>query len=325
MAVGKTFTSDMDPTEDGLALTYVVPAATCDLGCGYCFIRQRREADNAVLRPQDYVRFLEGVSSVYPVRVSGLQGYEPLLPDSWPYTRAILESSAKLGIPTSLVTNGTHLESRVDDLSALGLKDLTVSLDSPSADTHDALRRVRGAFDRTVAGIRAAVRSTVFGHRVVVASVLLPNRREDLDDMPPFLARLGVRYFGVTPLIRVGESACGRIVQQGDSLVRDLELLRERSDPVGVSFVVDDELQQFRHLFDGVNRMMIHRLGSPERLVRLTPSGACSIGLQVLSRVGPNTPVWSPAHEAPASFLMRLGVGLDLLEIRSTALRCALV
>ena len=312
MAVGKTFVSDTDPTRSGLALTYVVPAAACDLRCGFCYVEQRREAAPSVLRPRDYVEFLDDVAAAWPVRVSGLQGYEPLLDDSWSYTRAILARSATLNIPTSIVTNGTHLAARVADLAGLRLRDLTVSLDASTPAVHDRIRGVRGAFAQTVDGIRAAVRAPIFGPRLVVASVLLPGKRAYLDGLPRLLAGLGVRHFGVTPLLKIGPGRRARMVQENDSLMRDLDTLDEECGRVGIAFVVDDELSRFRHLLDGANRLMIHSLERPDRLVRLGPSGACSVGIDVLSRVGPETPVWRPGCQPASAFLRAVGVGMDL-------------
>ena len=312
MAVGKTFVSDTDPTRSGLALTWVVPSTTCDLRCAFCYVRQRGEAVDAVLRPDDYVEFLEDVAAAWPVRVSGLQGYEPLLDDSWPYSRAILARSAELGIPTSMVTNGTHLGARVEDLVDLALKDITVSLDASTADAHDRIRGVQGAFDRTVEGIAAALRARTFGRRLVVAAVLLPGKREHLDGLPRLLARLGVRYFGVTPLLAFDAGPRVRIAQEHGSLMRDLDALDDECRRAGIAFVVDDELSRFRHMLDGANRLMVHSLRRPDRLVRLTPSGACSVGLGVLSRVGPATPVWRPGRQSAAAFLEAAGVGSDL-------------
>ena len=312
MAVGKTFVSDADPTCTGLALTYVVPTAACDLRCPFCFIAQRREARETLLQPSDFAMFVREVAEGWPVRVSGLQGYEPLLPDSWLYTRAILEQSVALDIPTSMVTNGTHLEQRIEDLTGLGLRDLTVSLDAPTAGVHDRIRGVPGAFERTMDGIVRALRAPLFGPRLVVASVLVPGQRARLDGMPALLARLGVPYFGVTPLLAIRAGRPARIAQEHFSLMRDLDALDAACRKEGIAFVVDDELSQFRHLLDGANRLMIHSLERPDRLVRLTPSGACSVGVDVLNRVGPATPVWRPGRESAAEFLEALGVGADL-------------
>jgi MoaA/NifB/PqqE/SkfB family radical SAM enzyme len=314
MAVGKTFTCDIDPTIDGLALTYIVPATRCDLRCAFCIVTQRNEDGPVRLEPEDYARFIQDIASYVPVRVSGLQGYEPLLDESWKYTRTILSASNLGRIPTSLVTNGTHLVGRVDELADLGLKDITVSLDAPDAEIHDRQRGAAGAFAKTVAGIKAVLTVPALRDRVVVASVLLPKRRKQLDAIPQLLASLGVRYFGVTPLIRIGRSQLGGMVQDFHMMVRDLDHLQDLCDRAGIRFVVDDELSQFRHLADGANRFMIHSLQRPGRLIRLTPSGACSVGIEVLRRVDARTPVWRPALDTPREFISRLGITADLFR-----------
>jgi MoaA/NifB/PqqE/SkfB family radical SAM enzyme len=316
MAVAKTFAPQLDPTADGLALTFIVPTQRCDLRCAFCIVAQRREAGPWRLRPEDYARFIEDIAGFVPVRVCGLQGYEPLLEDSWPYTHAIIETSNSLGVPTSLVTNGSRLEERTDELDAMGLKDLTVSLDAADPEIHDRQRGVPGAFKRTLAGIRAALAKPLLRDRLVVAAVLLPNRRKQLDTMPRLLVDLGVRYFGVTPLIRVGRDRLGGMVQNSHELIRDLDLLQESCTRAGITFVVDDELQQFRHLVDGANRFMIHSLARPGRLLRLTPSGACSVGVKVLQAIGEDTPVWQPERESPRDFLERLEITPAIYPLR---------
>jgi MoaA/NifB/PqqE/SkfB family radical SAM enzyme len=207
-----------------------------------------------------------------------------------------------------MVTNGTHLARRATDLARLGLKDITVSVDSSIPAAHDKLRGSSGAFERTFAGIRAALSEETFRSRLVVASVLLPGKRHLLDGMPRLLADNGVKYFGVTPFIKVPRSGFGRMIQEHGSLMDDLERLRVASEESGVQFVVDDELARFRHVFDGANKFMIHSLSRPGRLIRLTPSGACSIGLDVLRQVSEVTPRWQPRVESGASFLSRLNL-----------------
>jgi MoaA/NifB/PqqE/SkfB family radical SAM enzyme len=323
MAVAKTFTSDLDPTRDGVALTYVVPARRCNLRCAFCFIDQRREGGPSLLAPRDYSDFISHVADWLPVRVSGLQGIEPLLPESWAYSEEILRTSNRLCIPTSMVTNGTYLRSRIDALDALGLKDITVSLDAVSAADHDRIRGVPGSFESTVSGIQAALKYPRFADRLAVASVVLPRRAHLLSAMPAFLADMGVRYFGVTPLIKVGRSIAGGFVQENESLLAELDRLQELCDRVGIKFVIDDELGLFREQHDGLNRLMIHRLARPERLIRLTPSGAVSCGLDVLKEVDASTAHWNPGTASPMEVLRQLGFATNVSELAQGKGRCA--
>jgi hypothetical protein len=56
----------------------------------FCLVRQRREITNAYLQPYDFVRFIREAMERAPIFALAIQGYEPLLPESLPYTRAIL-------------------------------------------------------------------------------------------------------------------------------------------------------------------------------------------------------------------------------------------
>jgi MoaA/NifB/PqqE/SkfB family radical SAM enzyme len=67
----------------------------------------------------------------------------------------LIACAHSLGFCTNLDTNGALLtQARVRGLKAAGLDIIGVSLDSPVADRHDALRRMRGLFARAVNGIR---------------------------------------------------------------------------------------------------------------------------------------------------------------------------
>ncbi|MGI9503923.1 MAG: radical SAM protein, partial [Geminicoccaceae bacterium] len=115
---------------DGTIVTFIIPASNgCDLDCPFCFIRQRGEVSLDIeLAPADHARFIREVMATETIAAVCVQGYEPLLPDSFPYTRAILSTGQWLNIPTSLVTNGTHLAQWVDELAVLAPGRVSVSL-----------------------------------------------------------------------------------------------------------------------------------------------------------------------------------------------------
>ena len=122
-----------------IAVTFVVPAPNgCNLACSFCAIRARGEArpEDDRIGQDDYVAFLRAAAANYQVGVASVQGYEPLLPESWSYTQAILETARELGLRTALVTNGTNLRQYADQLRALGLDSLTVSVDSADPQEH---------------------------------------------------------------------------------------------------------------------------------------------------------------------------------------------
>jgi hypothetical protein len=74
---------------------------------------------------------------------------------------------------------------------------------------------------------------------------------------------------------------------------------------VGVTVTLDDELGRLGPEVD-FRDVTVRRFNRPDGLIRLTPSGACSVGAEILREVGPTTPVWRPAEVAPHKFIRDL-------------------
>ena len=166
-----------------LYATFVLPAENgCNLSCSFCAIAQRREATKPSLSSGDYVHFLIDALVTLQVHRVSIQGYEPLLPETWPLTRQLLKLASAFLCETSLVTNGVHLAENVAELARC-VDSITVSLDSAQASIHDRLRGKVGAHASAVAGIRTA--GNVFGGDALnVNSVLLPSKANNLSGMP---------------------------------------------------------------------------------------------------------------------------------------------
>lgn len=242
MAFGPAFDAAMDPTRTGLVLTFVLPAESCNLSCPACIIRQRREAESRSLRVGDYLRFIEDVSNSVQVTRIGLQGYEPLLPEAWPYTEAILALAKVKRIPAGLVTNGTHLDCYIPELRQLTPARIVVSLDAPTPEENDHRRGRPGAFAATLRGLRAAAQCAELVSRLCVASILYPGHQADLSGMPSLLEAVGVHSWSVTPLLRIGSrSVSGRFVDSADSILSSVRRLSTAACQHGVIFHVDDE------------------------------------------------------------------------------------
>ena len=211
------------PPEE-IGATFVVPApGGCDLDCPFCFIRMRREAGPAErqLLERDYTDFLDQLAARCRIAIVSLQGYEALLPESWPYSEALLARARELDIETALVTNGTHLADRAEDLLRLGVGSITVSVDSADAAVHDRLRRTPGAFAATLRGLEAACAAGL-GDRLLVASVLQRGKPHYLHGMPRLLNVLGLKRWVVSPLYKVHRTRGGGIVDSPESILFQL-------------------------------------------------------------------------------------------------------
>ncbi len=113
----------------------------CNLRCTYCPIT----TDMNILRPSAVmdtakaIRFLDSVKPFKPmIRVFG---GEPFLHPEWP---RIFAAAVANGLPITVVTNGTRLVGKAEDLVRSGLLAVGISIDPP--DANDAYRG-KGVFD----------------------------------------------------------------------------------------------------------------------------------------------------------------------------------
>ena len=295
-------------------LTLVVPAPNgCNLDCPFCYITQRREYTKSInLQPHDYSCFVECITSRKSASIVCIQGYEPLLPDSFTYTRAILQTGQRLGIPSSLVTNGTHLRQHVPALSKLRPARVAVSLDSADPAVHDKARGKVGAFDDALTGLTFSVNAPVLKKALVVASILMPKRRERLMGMPKLLSELGIDRWVVNALVKVGRGdKLGGPVGERRAILDDLLVLKAEADRFGIDMVVDDEFGRLseddyaRELID-IEALRIKRLVQPEGVYRLVPTGHCSKGADILKPINDQTPVWDPKTTDAGEFIASL-------------------
>lgn len=303
----------------GQFLTFIVPAeGGCNLRCPFCFIAQREEIDTTLLAPEDYVRFIEGVAEVEPVAGVATQGYEPLLPESLPYTEAILRTAGALGLAGSLVTNATHLRQALPMLRQLRPSRIGVSLDAAAAPRHDRLRGTQGAWQATVSAIGYAIASLAdSGTQLSVISVLMPRGRCDLDAMPALLSQLGVRDWIVNPLTVIKSDAWAGS-EAGRRLPEDLLALAESAREHGVALTVDDELGLLQSALPTLRSLRhealtIRSLPPGITLSRLTPEGQCSVGLDIAGRLPPQAPRWTAGSLHPALFLQAQRAGSAFL------------
>ena len=292
----------------GSFLTFVVPAPSgCNLKCPYCIVRQRGEITKYGLQPSDFVLFIREAARRMPIFALGVQGYEPLLPASREYTQAILSTGQWLGLPATLVTNGTHLRDAAEWLALLAPNTIGISLDAASPDAHDRIRSVTGAWAATVAGIRRAVEVLAPRTSLAVASVLTANRAP-LEGMPALLRDLGIAHWIVTPLQKVGRDRPGGPAGNRDKLYQNLLILQQAADDASVILTVDDELDCLHHKLAAsrrpeLARLQVRTLPEGVDLFRLVPSGQCSMNRDILRQVTPATPRWLPGEMDAGEFI----------------------
>ena len=127
----------------GHKLTY-----NCNLRCKMCPFWRRSSPDPSLVQEKEVLKqiYCSGAVGV------AFEGGEPLLRRD---LVDILAFSRSLPLHTSLITNGTLLETRIDEIAPFINGVVYVSLDGLEK-THDAIRGVDGTFRKAIQGIKAA-------------------------------------------------------------------------------------------------------------------------------------------------------------------------
>ncbi len=113
------------------------------------------------------------------------EGGEPLLRKDLP---EILAYSRSLPLHTNIITNGTLLKSRIDEIAPFISGILFVSLDGLEK-THDVVRGVDGCFKRAVEGINAAKGKV----SVTINTTLMADNLHDVEGLVRLARDLGVK------------------------------------------------------------------------------------------------------------------------------------
>ncbi len=122
----------------------------CNLTCKHCYAQSADHEYAGELSTQEVFSTLEHLKAAgVPALI--LSGGEPLLrPDFF----EIAQRAKALGFHVSLSSNGTLIdEAMADRIAAFGFDYVGISLDGLKA-THDKFRRLDGAFDLSLAGVR---------------------------------------------------------------------------------------------------------------------------------------------------------------------------
>lgn len=150
----------------------------CRMACKHCRAASQPTRDSNDLTTEEGCRLLENIASfARPIII--LTGGEPLLrPDIFD----LAAHARDLGLPVALATCGTALDERAAErMVTSGIRHISISLDGASAESHDAIRGVPGAFEAAVGGIEAAKRAGLaFQINTTVA-------RHNVDEVPAIL------------------------------------------------------------------------------------------------------------------------------------------
>jgi MoaA/NifB/PqqE/SkfB family radical SAM enzyme len=157
--------------------------SACNCKCVMCDI-WKANAEKREISPAELERHVDDIRRLHVQRVM-LTGGEPLLHRNlW----ALCAQLRALRIGITLVTTGMLIEAHAAEIA--GAADtVVISLDG-DRDTHDAIRRVKGGFDRIAKGI-FALRASTPPPRLIARSVLQRHNCRSLRETIDAAHRMG--------------------------------------------------------------------------------------------------------------------------------------
>ncbi len=147
-------TSAVDPSRPHFSMgkhLFLTPSEHCNCSCQYCYLSHQARTAHCTLPMHDIIPALDRFKS-HGVTLVTLVGGEPAL---FAEFHELVSAIRELGFELIVQTNGSLHPEQLDHLRAVGIRLLSVSVDSPIESVNDRLR-FKGAFARADECIRRA-------------------------------------------------------------------------------------------------------------------------------------------------------------------------
>jgi SynChlorMet cassette radical SAM/SPASM protein ScmF len=220
---------------------YVYTTNLCNCRCKHCWIIDASAAGDRGAFFLDPEVYEQAVLEAKPLglRSVKLTGGEPTI---HPRLDALLDIQKRHGLAGRMETNGLEVTPALARrLADAKFTIVSVSLDGARASTHDAIRGVAGAFERTTRAVRLLVEA---GLNTQVIMCLMRDNIEDLVDLVRLAEMLGaksVKFNVLQPTLR-GE----KLYQEGQAL--DVCRIIETSRFVDKELRQTTKLQLYMHV-----------------------------------------------------------------------------
>ncbi|HEY3930311.1 MAG TPA: TIGR04053 family radical SAM/SPASM domain-containing protein [Candidatus Koribacter sp.] len=171
----------------------------CDLACVHCRACAQPSRSSDELTTDEAKRLVDEIAEM-KVPVFVLTGGDPL---KRPDILEIVRYAAEHKVRISLTPSATPLLTReaIVELKNAGLARLAVSLDGPTAEIHDAFRRVPGSFQWTMNAVRWA---REIGLPVQINTTVTRHNFHQIHDVIALLETLDITLWSVFFLVPTG-------------------------------------------------------------------------------------------------------------------------
>jgi AdoMet-dependent heme synthase len=174
----------------------------CDLACVHCRACAQPLRSALELNTAEAKRLIDDVAELAaPVFV--LTGGDPLKrPDIY----ELVQYASSNGVRISLTPSATPLLTKeaIQRLKDYGLARLAISLDGPTAEIHDAFRRVPGSYDWTLNALRIAHE---IGLPAQINTTITRHNLQHLDAMIALLEQIDIVLWSVFFLVPTGRGS----------------------------------------------------------------------------------------------------------------------
>jgi len=163
----------------------------CNLKCTHCINNSGMHSDESDLTTQEGLSLIEQLHELGCKNVV-LSGGEPFLRKDWSIFAQKIQS---LGMGLHFMTNGTVInDDDFDILMNLQNIGISFSLDGAVAETHDAFRGQKGAFDRLLIALDKAVKYKI---NTSVSSTITKKNFHEIENIINLLIKHGVKYYQI--------------------------------------------------------------------------------------------------------------------------------
>ena len=179
----------------------------CVLACVHCRAEAQPRRDPRELTTQEAFRLIDQIREFGdPILV--ITGGDPMMRRD---LYEILAYAVRKGLRTSLTPTTTRLVTpkALARAREAGIRRVAISLDSPTAEAHDAFRKVRGTFERAMAIARDTV---AVGLSLQINTTVSRYNLHVLDQMPQMLTTLGAVQWSVFFLVPVGRASLSDMI-----------------------------------------------------------------------------------------------------------------
>jgi radical SAM protein with 4Fe4S-binding SPASM domain len=258
---------------------YVELTRECNLSCKHCYAGAGTPRDDE-LTFQEITSLIDQMAEIGVLSIV-LTGGEPLL---YPHIFEIMKYARKKRLSVLLFTNGTLIVPYIaQKLQLLPVFKVAVSVDGPDALTHDGIRGVDGAFQKTLRGI---ILLKNFEIPTQVNICLSRSNYDKFEEILFLMKHLGVTEFYVRPVTFTGRNSSDK-KDQSDKTEEDFSIT-----PV-------EYLEALRLL----HNFKVRELNmNPQKRVAYSPQEInCGIGTQSLTVQSDGTVVPCPLFAQDAS------------------------